>query len=111
MQTWTYFSTHFSPKQKTAAVQEFAKKFVDRYQVDPDAMAALGYDSAMLLADAIKRAGTTDGPKLRDALAATKDFPGITGSITIDKDRNASKSAVILKVTGGKFEYLETINP
>lgn len=74
-------------------------------------MAALGYDSAMLLADALKRAGTTDGPKLREALAATKDFPGITGSITIDKDRNASKPAVILKVTGGKFEYLETINP
>ena len=107
----TYFSTHFSPKQKTPAVQEFTKKFVDRYQVEPDAMAALGYDSAMLLADAIRRAGTTDGPKLRDALAATKDFPGITGSITMDKDRNASKSAVFLKVAGGKFEYLETINP
>ncbi len=74
-------------------------------------MAALGYDSAMLLADALKRAGTTDGPKLRDALAATKDFPGITGNITIDKDRNASKSAVILEVKGGKFEVLETINP
>jgi branched-chain amino acid transport system substrate-binding protein len=48
---------------------------------------------------------------LREALAATKDFPGITGSITIDKDRNASKPAVILEVKGGKFEYLETINP
>jgi branched-chain amino acid transport system substrate-binding protein len=74
-------------------------------------MAALGYDSAMLLADAIKRAGTTDGPKLREALAATKVFPGITGNITIDKDRNASKPAVILEVQGGKFEVLETINP
>jgi branched-chain amino acid transport system substrate-binding protein len=107
----TFFSTHFSPKQKSAAVQEFTKKFTDRYKVEPDAMAALGYDSALLLADAIKRAGTTDGPKLREALAATKDFPGITGSITIDKDRNASKPAVILEVKGGKFEYLETINP
>ena len=107
----TYFSTHFSPKQKTPLVQEFTKKFMDRYHDEPDAMAALGYDSAMLLADAMRRAGTTDGPRLRDALAATKDFPGVTGNITIDKDRNASKSAVFLKVTGGKFEYLETIQP
>jgi branched-chain amino acid transport system substrate-binding protein len=107
----TYFSTHFSPKQKTEAVQGFVKKFEDRYHESPDAMAALGYDSAMMLADGIKRAGTTDGPALRDALAATKNFPGITGSITIDKDRNASKPAVFLKVTGGKFEFLETINP
>jgi branched-chain amino acid transport system substrate-binding protein len=107
----TYFSTHFSPKQTTPAVQEFSKGFLAKYGEEPDAMAALGYDSAMLLADAIQRAGTTDAAKLRDALAGTKDFPGITGSITIDKARNASKSAVILKVTGGKFEYLETINP
>ena len=106
-----YFATHFSAKQKSAAVQEFTKKFVAKYGVEPDAMAALGYDSAMLLADAIKRAGTTDGPKLREALAATKVFPGITGNITIDKDRNASKPAVILEVQGGKFEVLETINP
>ena len=59
-------------------------------------MAALGYDSAMVLADAMKRAGTTDGAKVRDALAATKDFQGVTGKTTIDADRNASKPAVIL---------------
>jgi branched-chain amino acid transport system substrate-binding protein len=105
------FSTHFSPKQQTEAVQAFVRKFQERYQVTPDAMAALGYDSAMLLADALQRAGGADGPKLRDALAATRDFPGVTGNITIDKDRNASKPAVFLRVTGGKFEFLETINP
>jgi branched-chain amino acid transport system substrate-binding protein len=107
----TYFSTHFSPGQKTPAVEEFTKKFTVKYGVEPDSMAALGYDSALLLADAIRRAGTTDGPKLRDALAATKDFAGITGNITIDKDRNASKLAVVLEVKGGKFEYRETIHP
>jgi len=107
----TYFSTHFSPKQKSEVVESFSKKFEARYQVAPDAMAALGYDSAMLLADAMKRAGTTEGAAVREALAATKDFPGVTGSITMDKDRNASKPAVILKVTGGKFEFLQTINP
>jgi branched-chain amino acid transport system substrate-binding protein len=105
----TYFSTHFSPEQTDPAVQDFVKKFQAKYGVMPDAMAALGYDSAMLLADAFKRAGTTDGPKVRDALAATKDFPGVTGQITIDEHRDAKKPLVILQVTGGKFKLLEQI--
>jgi branched-chain amino acid transport system substrate-binding protein len=74
-------------------------------------MAALGYDSAMVLADAIKRAGSTEGPKLREALAATKDFPGATGATTLDANRDASKSAVIITVKDGKFKYVETIAP
>jgi len=104
-----YFSTHFSPEEPSPVVQDFVKKFQDRYGVKPDAMAALSYDSAMLLADAFKRAGTTDGPKVRDALAATKDFPGITGQITIDEHRNAKKPLVILQVTDGKFKLIEQI--
>jgi branched-chain amino acid transport system substrate-binding protein len=74
-------------------------------------MAALGYDSAMVLIEGIKRAGTTDGPKLRDAIAATKDHEGITGKIILDAQRNATKSAVILTVKDGKFKYLETVKP
>jgi branched-chain amino acid transport system substrate-binding protein len=105
----TYFSTHFSPEESSPVVQDFVKKFQAKYGVMPDAMAALGYDSAMLLADAFKRAGTTDGPKVRDALAATRDFPGITGQITIDEHRNAKKPLVILQVTGGKFKLVEQI--
>jgi branched-chain amino acid transport system substrate-binding protein len=107
----TYFSTHFSPEETNQATQAFVKKFQDKYNVTPDAMAALGYDSAMLLADAMKHAGTTDGPKVRDALAATKDFPGITGLITIDAQRNAKKGLVILQVRGGKFHLVEKISP
>jgi branched-chain amino acid transport system substrate-binding protein len=106
-----YFSTHFSPDDTAPAVQRFVKEYEAKYRETPDAMAALGYDSAMILADAIKRAGTTDGPKVRDALAATKDFPGVTGNITIDAHRNASKPAVILKIENGKFHYVETIAP
>ena len=105
----TYFSTHFSPEQPEPVVQDFVKKFHDRYGVMPDAMAALGYDTAILLADAFKRAGSTDGPKVRDALAATKDFPGITGKITIDEHRNAKKPLVMLRVEGGKFKLVEQI--
>jgi branched-chain amino acid transport system substrate-binding protein len=74
-------------------------------------MAALGYDSVLILADAIKRAGSTDGSKIRDALAATRDFQGVTGKMTIDGERNARKPAVILEIKGGKFIYRETVNP
>jgi branched-chain amino acid transport system substrate-binding protein len=106
-----FFSTHYSPQDTSPAVQNFVQKFRAEYNEMPDAMAALGYDSAMILADAIKRAGSTDGAKIRDALAATKDFAGVTGEITIDADRNASKPAVILTITNGQFQYVETIKP
>lgn len=105
----TYFSTHFSPEQSGPIVQEFVKKYQAKFGAMPDAMAALGYDSVMLLVDAFKRAGTTDGPKVRDALAATKDFPGITGQITIDEHRDAKKPLVILEVKDGKFKLVEQI--
>ncbi|MGA9778800.1 MAG: ABC transporter substrate-binding protein [Limisphaerales bacterium] len=106
-----FFSTHYSPQDTSPAVQNFVKKFQAKYNEMPDAMAALGYDSAMILADAMKRAGTTDGAKVRDALAATKDFAGVTGKITIDASRNASKPAVILTITNGQFKYVQTIAP
>jgi branched-chain amino acid transport system substrate-binding protein len=106
-----YFSTHFSPEDTSPAVQSFVKDFKQKYNETPDAMAALGYDSAMILADAMKRAGSTDGAKVRDALAATKNYPAITGNITIDGNRNASKPAVILEIKGGAFQYVETIAP
>jgi branched-chain amino acid transport system substrate-binding protein len=93
-------------------VQEFVKKFKARFDNEiPDAMAALGYDSAMVLADAMKRANTTDPAKVRDALAATKNFEGVTGKTTMDAQRNATKAAVIIAVKGGKFQYVETIAP
>jgi len=106
-----FFSTHYSPQDTSPAVQNFVKKFQAKYHETPDAMAALGYDSAMILADAMKRAGATDGAKVRDALAATKDFAGVTGEITIDPNRNASKPAVILTITNGQFKYVQTIAP
>jgi branched-chain amino acid transport system substrate-binding protein len=107
-----YFSTHYhpdvsSPKSK-AFVEAYKKRFNGKL---PDAMAALGYDSALILADAIKRAGSAESAKIRDALAATKDFDGATGKTTINERRDATKSAVILQVKGGKFAYVETINP
>jgi branched-chain amino acid transport system substrate-binding protein len=108
----TYYSTHFSPESTEPLAQKFVAAFKVKFNGEvPDAMAALGYDSVMVLADAIKRAGTTDGPKLRDAIAATKDFPGATGATTLDAKRDATKPAVIITVKDGKFQYVETIAP
>jgi branched-chain amino acid transport system substrate-binding protein len=107
-----YFSTHYAPDVATDQSRKFVADYRQRFKgKTPDAMAALGYDSALILADALKRAGATDGPKLRDALAATKNFPGVTGVTTINEHRDATKPAVILQVTNGKFKYLETVSP
>lgn len=108
----TFYSTHYSPESTDPKVQAFVKAFQAKFNGEvPDAMAALGYDSAMVLADAIKRAGSTEGAKVRDALAVTKDFPCVTGKTTLDAKRDASKSAVIITVKEGKFKYLQTVEP
>jgi branched-chain amino acid transport system substrate-binding protein len=108
-----YYSTHFSPENQDPVVQAFVKKFKARWGANenPDAFAALGYDAAFVLVDAIKRAGTTAGPKLRDALAATKNFAGVTGVTNIDANRDASKPAAIIAIKGGKLEFLKTVAP
>lgn len=107
-----YYSTHFSAENTDAAVGKFVAKYKARWNGEvPGAFSALGYDAVYVLADAIKRAGTTDGPKLRDALAATKNFPGASGVTTLDKDRNASKAATIIAVKGGKLLFHKTVAP
>jgi branched-chain amino acid transport system substrate-binding protein len=107
-----YFSTHYSPEAGTDKGKAFVEAYKKRFNGKlPDAMAALGYDSALVLFDAIKRAGTTEGPKVREALAATKDFDGATGKTTLNAQRDADKAAVILQVKNGKFAYVETIAP
>lgn len=106
----TYYSTHFSPEVQAPEVQKFVAAYKAKFDNEvPDAMAALGYDSALVLVDAIKRAGSTEGPKVRDAIAATKDFPGATGKTTIDKNRDATKPATVITIKDGKFKYVETI--
>ena len=108
----TYYSTHASPDSTAPEMQHFIKKFRARWNGEtPDSIAALGYDAAQLVFDALRRAGTTDSAKLREAIATTKGFPGVTGKITIDAQRNATKSAVILTVKNGKFAYVETVDP
>lgn len=107
----SYFSTHFSPESDDPDVRTFNDRFRARWGTGTDALSALGYDSAKLLIDAIQRAGTTEGAKLRDALAATENFKGVTGTISFDAQRNPTKSAVVLQVRQGKFTFVQSIAP
>jgi len=107
-----FFANHYSADEDRPEV----KKFVEGYQAKysgkvPDAMAILAYDAMKIMADAISRAGSTDGTKIRDALAATKDFPGASGITTINEKHNADKAIVILEIKGGKFTYRTKIEP
>jgi branched-chain amino acid transport system substrate-binding protein len=104
-----YFSTHYSADADSPKVQEFVERYRETYGAVPDAMAALGYDTALILADALGRAGSPEGARLRDAIAATRDFDGVTGRISIDPERNARKDAVVLKIENGRFRYYRTI--
>ena len=107
----SYFSNHYSVDDPSPSIQKFVTAYRAKYGETPDALAGLGYDAAMLLFDAITRANSTDPKAIRDALAQTKDFAGMTGTITLDENRNAVKPAVVLQVKDGKLAYVETINP
>ncbi len=104
-----FITNNFATTIPLENVKTFVAGYKKLYNLDPDSFAALGYDSANLLADALKRTNSTDKQKLRDTLAATKNFQGITGKITFDANRNPRKSVYILKIADGKFVYNSTI--
>jgi len=107
----SYFSNHFALDVATPKAQKFVADFTKKYGQAPTGLGALGYDAAAVLIDALRRAGTTEPSKLRDAIAATKGFEGVSGTITIDAGRNAEKSAVVIKIAGGTGKYETTIAP
>ena len=107
----SYMSNHYSVEDTAEHVQGFIKKFKAKYGVVPDGLAAMGYDAALVLIDAMKRTTEVTPATIRDALAATKEFKGVTGVITINENRDAVKSAVVMKVDSGNFKYVTTINP
>jgi len=109
----TYLCSHYSPQDPSPQVQQFVEAYRKRWGEGyaPDSNASLGYDSVLVLADAIRRAGAPDRAKIRDALAATKNFQAVTGVITINEHRDASKKAVIITVKNGRFEFVQSIEP
>ncbi len=105
-------STFFAEDQPaTPESEKFAKLFREKYNLAPDAVSILCYDSYNLMVDAIERAGSFDPVAIRDALAATKDFQGAGGSITIDENGDAIKPAVLVKVVNGEYKYETTVYP
>ena len=107
-----YFSGHFFAGSSAPQVKTFVANFKKRYNQVPDMLAALGYDAAYMLADAIKKAGKVDRDAIRDALANTKNLKLVTGTITLDENRNPQKSAVIIGFdSNGNQVYKTTVNP
>ncbi len=108
----TYFSNHYSVDSDDPSTKKFVAAFEKEYGHKPDSFAALGYDSAMLLMNAIKTAGSTDPDKVQAAMAATKDYEGATGKMSIDQNHDAIKAAVILSYTPeGTQKFVEKIAP
>lgn len=96
-----YYTNHYAPDQPEARVRTFIRSYKSEFNgATPDGLAALGYDAARVLFDAMKRASSTDGKALRDAIAATRNFAGVTGDITINAKRDATKSAVVVEMSG-----------
>ncbi|WP_093795795.1 ABC transporter substrate-binding protein [Sporomusa acidovorans] len=107
----TYFTNHYSVDDTSEASKAFVEAYKKEYGQAPDAMAVLGYDAANVLIDAIKRANSTEPAKIREALAATKDFPTVTGSTTLNATHDAVKNAVIIEMKDGKQMYKATVKP
>jgi branched-chain amino acid transport system substrate-binding protein len=107
----SFFSNHYSYEDPSPRIQDFVKKYKERFGQVPDGLAATGYDAARLAFDAMGRAKDGSSEALRDAIEQTKGFEGVTGIITIDPDHNAVKPAVVLEIKGGAGRYVATVTP
>jgi len=96
-----YFSNHYSSLDQDPLVQDFIAAFKDKYGTEPNAFHALGYDLGKFIADAIERAGSTDPDAIRDALAETTNFVGVTGTFSMGEDHNPIKSIVVIGLEDG----------
>ena len=107
----SYFSNHYTTESTDPVVVDFIKRFKEKYNENPDGLAALGYDAGKILVDAMTKVPELSTTAIRDQLAKTNDFVGVTGKITIDAQRNANKPAVVVKVDGNMNRYVTTIAP
>jgi len=106
-----YFSNHYSSLDEDPQVLKFIENFKKEHGKDPDAFNALGYDLGYFIADAITRANSEDPVKIKEALAATEDFKGVTGSFRIDENHNAIKSAVVIELKDGEQVSAVKVSP
>jgi branched-chain amino acid transport system substrate-binding protein len=106
-----YFSNHYSPDDKRPEVVAWVKKYREKHGQVPDALGTLAYDATNMLLEAIRKAGSDDPKKIREALASMKDFPAVSGKSTMDGKGDCIKSAAILKIEGGKQKFVKMVNP
>jgi branched-chain amino acid transport system substrate-binding protein len=97
----SYFTNHYSPYDTDPKVVKFVNDYKARYGTLPDALAATAYDAARIMFDAAKRSKSLSGADIRDALAQTKDYPGVTGTVTFNADRDAVKPIVMIEIKDG----------
>lgn len=107
----TYFSSLYSPEDSSDINKNFVAAYEKAYGQKPDVFAALSYDSALLVAEAIKNAGSTEPVKISEAMAKINGFSGVSGSVTFDDKHNPVKSAVILEYKDGAQSLKTKINP
>lgn len=109
--TGHYFSNHYTTESTDPKTIEFVKNYKAKYNQDADVMAALGYDAVYLLAEAIKNTKEVTRETIREELAKIKDFAGVTGKMSMDENRNAVKSAVVVKTEGPEYKFVTSVNP
>ena len=107
----TYFTNFYSVEDKNPISNNFVEAYKKEYGKTPDSMAAMGYDAANLLVDAIRRANSTESTKIRDALSATKNFKSVSGEMSLNDTHDAVRGVVIIEMKNGKQVYRETIKP
>ncbi|MDD4321177.1 MAG: ABC transporter substrate-binding protein [Acidaminococcaceae bacterium] len=105
----TYFCSAYSAQDKEPGVQNFIKAYKAKYNAEPDNFSIHGYDAALVVIEAIKRAGSTDGVKIAQELSRIKDFPVATGKFTVDADHNPVSGAVIIELKDGVQTFKEKI--
>ena len=107
----TFFTNHYSPQDPSEKVQSFVNAYKAKYDKVPPSFSATAYDAAYLLADAIKRAGSTDPVAITKALAETKDFDGITGKFSFDEQHNPVKEISVIEMKDGEQTLKTKIAP
>lgn len=106
-----YFSNHYTTESTDPKTVNFVKAFKTKYNEDADVMAALAYDAVYLMAQAIKSTKVLSSENIRNELATIKDFHGVTGKMSMDANRDAVKSAVVVQVQGQEYKLITTISP
>ena len=106
-----YFGNHYSQSDDREVVKKFVSSYKEKYGETPSSLAALGYDVVFVVKKAIEDAGDFDRAKIADAIRALKDFEGVTGTFSIDKNGDAQKPISMLKIKGESFDFVRKIAP